>query len=316
MKTNPLSAALSAALLIFTPAVAVHAQAPPHSPGASASHATDPKSAASYGIGLLLGKPLHGANLTKQQVSLPEIAKGIREALAGKQLDEAGERSIHSFLESIQSGQGGVTPAAKAQASHAIGLSMGERLHAQSLDEHTLSVAQLTRGIDDAMTGKEPSRDEQLAVMTYLQTFQSKLAQQNNAKARAFLAANRKKPGVVETASGLQYKILAKGSGTPPKSTDTVTVHYTGRLLDGTEFDGTDLRNNEPASFPVNGVIPGWQEALALMQPGAKWEIYIPPNLAYGDNSDPPIPPGSLLVFNVELLKVEGSQPGAQPGAH
>jgi len=106
---------------------------------------------------------------------------------------------------------------------------------------------------------------------------------------------------------------VTEGSGTPPKSTDEVTVNYKGSLLDGTEFDSS-YKRGQPATFPVNGVITGWQEALVLMKPGSKWELFIPPNLAYDVNSPPAIPPGSLLKFEVELIKVKQPAP-ATPGA-
>lgn len=302
-----LPAALCAASLLITASGAALAMQPSGAPAASPAPHSVPaasKAQASYSIGLLMGKPLHNANLRSGQISLPEITRGLHEALHGKEVDPAGEQAIDTYLGAVQKGSA-ATPAIKAQASHAIGLSMGQRLRDNHLSDESLSVAQLARGVNDSLGGKQPTEDQQRAMLGYLEKVQIALAEGNHAKARAFLAANAKKPGVVTTASGLQYKILSPGRGTPPKSTDTVTVHYTGRLLDGTEFDGTDLRGNQPASFQVSAVIQGWQEALSLMKPGARWTIYIPPELAYGTNSPPPIPPGSLLVFNVELLKVE-----------
>ncbi|MGH8148863.1 MAG: FKBP-type peptidyl-prolyl cis-trans isomerase, partial [Steroidobacteraceae bacterium] len=117
------------------------------------------------------------------------------------------------------------------------------------------------------------------------------------------------------TASGLQYRILRPGSGAPPRPTDEVTVNYRGTLLDGTEFDSS-YKRGMPATFPVNHVIKGWREALVLMKPGSKWELYVPPELAYGEDSPPPIPPGSLLEFQVELLSIKpasASPSGAGP---
>ena len=121
----------------------------------------------------------------------------------------------------------------------------------------------------------------------------------------AFLAANAKKEGVITTASGLQYKIIKSGTGESPKLTDTVTVHYQGTLIDGTIFDSS-IQRGQPVSFPVNRVIPGWTEALQLMKVGDKWQLFIPANLAYGDQSPTPaIPPNSVLIFEVELLAIE-----------
>jgi len=121
----------------------------------------------------------------------------------------------------------------------------------------------------------------------------------------SFLAQNAKKDGVVTTASGLQYKVIKSGTGESPKATDTVKVHYEGRLTDGTVFDSS-IQRGQPAAFPVNAVIPGWTEALQLMKVGDKWQLYIPAKLAYGDQSPTPtIPPNSVLVFDVELLGIE-----------
>jgi FKBP-type peptidyl-prolyl cis-trans isomerase len=125
---------------------------------------------------------------------------------------------------------------------------------------------------------------------------------ETNKKAGAeFLAANKTKPGVITLPSGLQYKVLTEGKGDSPKADDTVTVNYRGTLIDGTEFDSSYSRN-QPANFQANHVIKGWTEALQLMKPGSKWQLFIPSELAYGDMSRPKIPAGSTLIFEVELL--------------
>ena len=122
-----------------------------------------------------------------------------------------------------------------------------------------------------------------------------------------FLEENAKKPGVVRLDNGLEYQILEAGSGTPPGPTDFVTVHYRGTLIDGTEFDSSYARNT-PATFAVNGVIPGWTQALQLMSPGAKWMVYIPSSLAYGVNgAGGVIPPNSALIFEIELIAVKAN---------
>jgi peptidylprolyl isomerase/FKBP-type peptidyl-prolyl cis-trans isomerase FklB len=127
-----------------------------------------------------------------------------------------------------------------------------------------------------------------------------------------FMAENAKAPGVHVTASGLQYKIIASGpaAGTPPKVTDEVKVNYEGKLLDGTVFDSSYQRG-EPAVFGVTGLIPAWTEALQLMRPGDVWMLYAPPALAYGDEGAGPIPPGSTLVFKIELIGVSSAAGGA-----
>lgn len=127
----------------------------------------------------------------------------------------------------------------------------------------------------------------------------------NKAAGEAFLAVNKSKPGVVTLADGLQYKVLVEGKGGSPKETDVVTVHYRGTLINGSEFDSS-YKRGQPATFPVNGVIPGWIEALQLMKVGSTWELYIPPSLAYGEQGAPPvIRPNETLIFKVELLDVK-----------
>jgi len=131
------------------------------------------------------------------------------------------------------------------------------------------------------------------------------LGEKNKKEGEAFLAENKKKPGVITLPSGLQYKILKAGTGKKPKPTDTVTVNYKGTLIDGTEFDSSYQRG-KPATFPLSGIIPGWREALTLMQEGAKWEIYVPPNLAYGERSSGTvIGPNATLIFQIELVSIQ-----------
>jgi len=135
----------------------------------------------------------------------------------------------------------------------------------------------------------------------------------NKQAADDFLKENAAREGVVTTDSGLQYKILTPGDGPKPRAEDTVKVHYKGTLLDGSEFDSSYSRG-EPAVFPLNQVIPGWTEALQLMNTGTKAQIFLPPDLAYGDRGAPPvIEPGSMLIFEVELIGIENEIPGVEP---
>jgi FKBP-type peptidyl-prolyl cis-trans isomerase FkpA len=143
---------------------------------------------------------------------------------------------------------------------------------------------------------------------------QKKLSETNSAEGAKFLAENKTKEGVQTTASGLQYKIITAGTGVKPKATDTVKVHYTGKLLSGKVFDSS-VERGEPVEFPVSGVIPGWIEALQLMPQGSKWEVYIPADLAYGATGNQAIPPASTLIFEVELLEVKAAPAAAEEKA-
>jgi FKBP-type peptidyl-prolyl cis-trans isomerase FklB len=140
---------------------------------------------------------------------------------------------------------------------------------------------------------------------TTMETNPSAKSDSQPVNGETFLAQNAKKVGVIITASGLQYKVIQSGTGESPKLTDRVKVHYHGTLIDGTVFDSS-VQRGQPISFPVNGVIPGWVEALQLMKVGDKWRLFIPAKLAYGDQSpSPAIPPNSALIFEVELLGIE-----------
>lgn len=205
----------------------------------------------------------------------------------------------------------------KSKGSYAIGVSVGENLRRAKVATDSVSVERIAAGIRDSLAGKaQMSQEYQASIMALIQGARSAAAEPNHTAAAKFLAENAKNPGVITTASGLQYKVIAPGSGANPKPTDQVSVNYTGTLLDKTEFDAS-AKHGGPAKFPVNGVIPGWQEALVLMKPGAKYELWIPPKLAYDLDSPPMIPPGSLLHFEVELLSVGPPAPaGAAPQGH
>jgi len=204
----------------------------------------------------------------------------------------------------------------KAQASYSLGVLMGAQVRRLGLSGSAISSAEFVKGFRDVMSGKaEPSMQDQQSVQAMIMHTQTEASATNRAAAKKFLEANGKRPGVVTTTSGLQYKVLKEGSGAAPAPSDTVTVNYRGTLLDGTEFDSS-YKHGQPATFQVDRIIKGWQEALVLMKPGAKWELYIPPDLAYGDRSPAGvIPPGSLLKFEVELLKIAPPAPPAPAGA-
>lgn len=203
----------------------------------------------------------------------------------------------------------------KEKASYAIGLDMGNSLKKNEID---VNPDVLFRGIKDALTGGKPAMTDQeikdtiMALQKDIQTKQQarmKAAGEKNKKeGEAFLAENKKKDGVITMQSGLQYKILKKGSGKSPKATDSVTVNYSGTLIGGTEFDSS-YKRGQPATFPVNGVIAGWTEALQLMKEGDKWQLFIPSNLAYGERgTGGPIGPNATLIFEVELVSVNSQK--------
>jgi FKBP-type peptidyl-prolyl cis-trans isomerase len=210
------------------------------------------------------------------------------------------------------------TPASpKIQGSYALGVSMGEQLHRAGLTNDSVAVERIAQGLRDALSGKAKMTEaEQESIASLVRGARAGAGEANHAAAAAFLAENAKKKDIVTTPSGLQYKVITPGNGEAPKPTDQVSVNYRGTLLDGTEFDSS-YKRGQPATFPVNGVIPGWQEALVLMKPGSKYELYIPPKLAYDLESPPAIPPGSMLKFEVELLSVKPPQAAApHPDVH
>ena len=193
------------------------------------------------------------------------------------------------------------------KVSYAIGQQIGNNLKADGVEADPNVVA---AAISDVLKG-EKARVEQGELMAAMQRVREKVmnkqreeAQKNLGASASFLEENKKKAGVKTTASGLQYEVVTEGQGTAPKDSDVVKVHYKGTLVSGQEFDSSYSRN-QPAEFPVNGVIPGWTEALKLMKSGAKYKLVIPPNLAYGEAGRPGIPPNSVLLFEVELLEVK-----------
>ncbi|SDS83150.1 FKBP-type peptidyl-prolyl cis-trans isomerase [Pseudomonas fuscovaginae UPB0736] len=199
------------------------------------------------------------------------------------------------------------TPAQKA--SYGIGLNMGKSLAQEGMDD--LDSKAVAQGIEDAIGKKEQKlKDEDLveafaALQKRAEERMAKLSEESAAAGKKFLEENGKKPGVVTTASGLQYEVVKKADGPQPKPTDVVTVHYTGKLTNGTTFDSSVDRGS-PIDLPVSGVIPGWVEGLQLMHVGEKYKLFIPADLAYGAQSpSPAIPANSVLVFDLELLAIK-----------
>jgi len=208
----------------------------------------------------------------------------------------------------------------KDKASYAIGLELGTSLKKGKMEVNT---DKLMKGLKDGLSGEKPLLTEEQVkeTMTALQkemmekqTAANKEAGEKNATAgEKFLAENKKKEGVKTTASGLQYKVLKEGTGASPKETDMVVTNYKGTTLDGTEFDSS-YKRNEPATFPVNRVIKGWTEALLLMKPGSKYQLFIPAALAYGERAvGKDIGPNSTLIFEVELVSIKPPDAPATP---
>jgi FKBP-type peptidyl-prolyl cis-trans isomerase len=201
----------------------------------------------------------------------------------------------------------------KDKASYSIGLNFGMNFKRQNVDLNSDAFA---AGFKDGMSDRKPilTEEEVRKAMTDfekdMQQKQGETAQKNAAEAEKFLADNKTKEGVKTTSSGLQYKALKEGNGAQPKSSDTVTVNYRGTLIDGTEFDSS-YKRGQPATFPVGGVIKGWTEALQLMKVGSKFQLFIPANLAYGEQGRPGIPPNATLIFEVELMDVKSAQAGS-----
>ena len=196
--------------------------------------------------------------------------------------------------------------------SYALGLSMGNNFRASGIE--TINVADFADGVAAVFSGKDlkmtydEAKEEIRKYFTAMQERQqaeaAKVGEQNRKLGEAYLADNAKRPGIVTTASGLQYEVLTQGDGPVPAATDRVKVHYTGRLIDGTVFDSS-VERGEPATFGVTQVIPGWVEALQLMPVGSKWRLHIPSALAYGPNgAGGVIGPDATLIFDVELLEI------------
>lgn len=212
----------------------------------------------------------------------------------------------------------------KDKVSYGIGVSIAKNFKKQGID---VNVDILSRGLKDELAGAKlliSEKEMAQVLMAYQNQMRQKMiearkkaGEANKKEGEAFLAANKKKPGVVTLPSGLQYKILEKGKGKKPKADDTVIVHYRGTLINGTEFDSS-IRRGQPITVALAKVIPGWREALPLMPMGSKWQLFIPPNLAYGERgSGKDIGPNATLIFEVQLIGIKGSgeeTPGKSPG--
>lgn len=201
------------------------------------------------------------------------------------------------------------------RVSYGMGIGLGERIAQEGME---IDAEAFALGMTHALNGTERLMTEE-EVMTEMQAFQQQQMEQrkaeqeevavkNQQEGEAYLAENGQKDGVTTLESGLQYSVVTEGAGAKPTATDTVEVHYRGTLIDGTEFDSSYKRNST-VSFPVNGVIAGWTEALQLMSVGSKWNLYIPSDLAYGPGgTGGPIGPNATLIFEVELVSIKGAE--------
>jgi FKBP-type peptidyl-prolyl cis-trans isomerase FklB len=209
----------------------------------------------------------------------------------------------------------------KDKVSYIIGLNIGTNMKRQSVE---VDPDLLLKGLKDGLSGSKPilSEEEMRTTMTAFNEEMKKkhdeevkkAGEKNKEEGEKFLAENKKKEGIVTLPSGLQYKIITKGKGKSPTLNDIVTVNYRGTLIDGQEFDSS-YKRGKPATFPVKGVIPGWTEALQLMKPGSKWELFIPSDLAYGARgAGNVIGPNSTLIFEVELLSAKEAEKGGAAG--
>jgi FKBP-type peptidyl-prolyl cis-trans isomerase FklB len=189
--------------------------------------------------------------------------------------------------------------------SYSLGISVANNLKNSGFE--SIETDAMSSAFNDVFSGKEEritEEDANLLIQEYFLVLSEKKSQEASAEGSSFLVENAKKEGVITTSSGLQYEIITNGTGATPNETDQVTVHYHGTLIDGTVFDSS-VDRGQPATFPVNGVIPGWVEALQLMNVGSKYKLYIPSDLAYGERgAGGSIGPNATLIFEVELLSI------------
>jgi FKBP-type peptidyl-prolyl cis-trans isomerase FklB len=205
----------------------------------------------------------------------------------------------------------------KEKASYAVGLYFGNMVKHSNFD---VDMDVTVSAMKDAIAGRDPRLTEaevKETLNSYQMQARQRLGEKNKKDGEAFLAENKKKPGVMTKAVALsptntvefQYKVLKEGTGPTPASTDVVQVNYRGTLIDGKEFDSSAKHGDKPAKFPLRGVVRGWTEALELMKTGSKWEVYLPSSLAYGDNGNRGIDPGATLIFEMELVGIEAPPP-------
>lgn len=229
----------------------------------------------------------------KIKLIIAVLAVGVLAACSNKDKTEENSKSmkIENEIDSL---------------SYSLGVNIASSMKTQGVEK--INTAALSKAMDDVFASGELAIGEEAAnglIQAYFSKLQAAKAEEISAPGKAFLEANKKKEGVVELPSGLQYRIIKEGNGPKPTLTDKVKTHYHGTTIDGKVFDSS-VERGEPISFPVTGVIKGWTEALQLMPVGSKWELVIPYDLAYGERgSGPKIGPYATLIFEVELLGIE-----------
>jgi FKBP-type peptidyl-prolyl cis-trans isomerase len=272
-------------------------------------------------LGVVLGLGMASQAMPASAQDTPPAKSATGKSTAGKTTtSKTGQKTPAAKPKSSAAAPKVTLKDQKDKASYALGMNLGANLRRQSVD---VDPALITQGIKDAMAGSKTllTEDEARAALMQLQAdLRAKQEEKmkaagaaNKKEGEEYLAANKSKEGVVTLPSGLQYKILTPGTGPKPTSSDTVVCNYKGQLVNGTEFDSS-YKRGQPASFPVTGVIKGWTEALQLMPVGSKWELFIPSDLAYGESGRGEIPPNATLIFEVELVSIQGKDnPAAAP---
>ena len=265
-----------------------------------------------YALGFSLGNMLKQDRFGAGELDIKIVQSAISDVLnkvEPKLSSDKLQATIQAYQASKQSDSKSAPPPRK-DLSYTLGFSLGSMLQQERFTLTEIDLGFLTAAIDDVLNGAEPQlpMDKmQAAMQTYQIRKQAEMKTRASValqKSRDWLMGNGKKKGIKTTPNGLQYKILKSGKGKKPLATDTVEVHYEGRLISGKVFDSS-IQRGEPVTFPVNGVIKGWQEALVMMASGSKWEVYIPPELAYGERGTGAIGPNEALVFQIELIGVK-----------
>jgi FKBP-type peptidyl-prolyl cis-trans isomerase len=251
----------------------------------------------------------------KTKMNILALVSGCLVAMSACAAEKSPQQATTPARENKSTGQALAAKAVSLESemdkvSYAIGSQIGQNFKRQGIE---IKLDILVQGIKDALEGKDPALSQE-EIRQVMMDFQKKLrakmqerrtaeGAKSLAEGAAFLEANKNKEGVKALPSGLQYKVIKEGTGNIPTLNDRVKTHYRGRLIDGTEFDSS-FKRGKPAEFAVRGVIKGWTEALQLMKEGTKWELYIPPDLAYGERGTRGIPPNATLIFVIELLEV------------